>query len=156
VPLIADGETIGTLHVGAKRHDIDLLPEDRELITTVAPHLATALRNALLIRQLEAQVEALADRERSLATLDDRLLSVQEEERRRLALDLHDDPLQRAIQLSRELGAWVDCPQAERWQEIVEDIIASLRAICDGLHPPVLDDFGLPAGLEWLAALTAR
>lgn len=152
VPLIADGETIGTLQVGAKRHDIDLLPEDRELIATVAPHLATALRNALLIRQLEAQVEALADRERTLATLNDRLLSVQEEERRRLALDLHDDPLQRAIQLSRELGAWVNCPRAERWQEIVEDIIASLRAICDGLHPPVLDDFGLPAGLEWLAA----
>ncbi|GBD17495.1 Sensor histidine kinase ComP [bacterium HR26] len=152
VPLIADGETIGRLEVGTKRHDIDLLPEDRELIATVAPHLATALRNALLIRQLEVQVEALADRERALATLNDRLLSVQEEERRRLALDLHDDPLQRAIQLSRELGAWVDCPQAERWQEIVEDIIASLRAVCDGLHPPVLDDFGLPAGLEWLAA----
>ena len=32
----------------------------------------------------------------------------------------------------------------------MEEIIISLRAICTGLHPPVLDDFGLVAGLDWL------
>ncbi|WP_051006773.1 sensor histidine kinase, partial [Nitrolancea hollandica] len=149
VPLLIEGVPIGTMAIGPKRRDIELLQEDRTLITTLAPLVATTLQNALLIRRLESQVAALEDREQALAALSTKLLRVQEEERRRLALDLHDDPLQRAVLLARELN---EAPHCSHRQLIgaAEEIIISLRAICTGLRPPVLDDLGLAAGLNRL------
>jgi len=149
-PLIADGARIGSLVVGPKRHDDGLRPEDDQLLQTLAHVLAPALRNALLIRRLEHQVAMLGAREGELAALSAELIRVQEDERRRLALDLHDDPLQRATLLARELGDRDDIPAAGRWRESVDEIAIALRSICMGLRPPFLDDFGLAGGLEWL------
>lgn len=152
VPLVADGATIGTLLVGPKRTDVELSIEDRALLSTVAPLAATALQNALLLRRLEAQVVALGERERALEALNMRLMEVQEDERRRIALDLHDDPLQLAILLARHVNGEVSQETLRRLRQIAEEIIVSLRAICTGLHPPALDDFGLVAGLERLVS----
>ena len=77
-------------------------------------------------------------------------MQVQEEERRRLALDLHDDPLQRAVLLARALRSAPESADTSRWREATEEIIVSLRALCQGLRPRTLDDFGLEPGLEWL------
>src|SRR5262249_38741676 len=90
------------------------------------------------------------ERERDLAALATRLTGTQEEERRRLALELHDEPLQRAILLYRGISAAAEHPQSQRWLADVEEIVTSLRATCNGLRPRVLADFGLVAGLEWL------
>ena len=144
-PLVAEGSAIGAIALGQKRRDAELLAGDRALVATLAPLVATALRTALLVRRLEGQVAALGARERELAALSGRLLTAQEEERRRIALDLHDDPLQRTVLLARDLGA---APARDR--RALEDIIGSLRALGAGLRPPILDDLGLVAGLEWL------
>jgi len=153
LPLIADGLAIGSLALGPKRHDVTLLPEDRALVTTAAPLIATALQSATLVHRLEEQVAALATRERELAALSARLLRVQEEERRSLALDLHDEPLQGAILLAREVGE-VGGAQGDRWRRQLDDLIAALRAICEGLRPPILDDLGLVPALERLVQET--
>lgn len=150
IPLVADGLAIGTLAIGPRRHGVELLRDDRRLITTLAPLMATALQNALLVQRLESQVAVLEDREHALAALSTKLMQVQEEERRHLALDLHDDPLQRAILLARQLNEAAPGSHDQNLAATVEEIIISLRAICTGLHPPVLDDFGLVAGLDWL------
>ncbi|HEX5417642.1 MAG TPA: ATP-binding protein [Chloroflexota bacterium] len=149
-PLIADGVRIGSLVVGPKRRDDALRPEDARLLRALAHVLAPALRNAFLIRRLEQQVLTLEAREGELAALSAELLRVQEEERRRLALDLHDDPLQTATLLARELADRADLPETPRWHASVDEIVIALRSICMGLRPPFLDDFGLPGGLEWL------
>ena len=150
VPLVAEGTVIGTLAIGPKRQAVEFTPEDTALLATLAPLVATALRNRLLVLTLEEQVKALREREDTLAALSARLMSVQEEERRQLALDLHDDPLQRAIILARAMGEYADQPQSRRWQSEAEEIITSLRALCADLRPPVLDDFGLIPALERL------
>jgi signal transduction histidine kinase len=149
--LVADGAAIGTLALGPKRRDVDLLPEDRELAATIAPLLARALQGGLLMRRLEERVAALAERERELAVLSTRLMGAQEDERRRLALDLHDDPLQRAILLERDLASEPPTPRLARWREATAEVVLGLRAIAEGLRPPVLDDFGLVAALDRLA-----
>lgn len=149
-PLVSEGTTIGHMSVGPKRRDLDLTPDDFALIATIAPLVARSLRNALLMRTLERQVQALSERESALAALSARLMDVQEEERRQLALELHDDPLQRAILLARALGEAPQNPEVKRWRQGVEEIIASLRATCMDLHPPVLDDLGLVPGIERL------
>lgn len=150
VPLVADGQRVGVLVAGPKRHDVELLPEDQSLLATVAPLVATALQNARLIEQIEGHVATLAEREQALAALSRRLMSAQEDERQRLALDLHDDPLQRAILVARELDGVGPVTEPERLRADVEDIVVSLRAIATGLRPPALDDLGLAAALEGL------
>jgi signal transduction histidine kinase len=151
VPLAADEARLGLLAVGPKRSDMEYLPEDKALIATLAPLVTTALRNALLTRSLEQQVATLAEREEALAALTERLLQAHEEERRRIALDLHDDPLQRAILLTREIGEMPGDGLPVHVRRGIEEIVISLRAICMGLRPPMLDDLGLVAALEWLA-----
>ncbi|HEY3061023.1 MAG TPA: ATP-binding protein [Chloroflexota bacterium] len=148
--LIADGVEIGRLAVGPKQQDIELLDQDRALIRSLAPLVATALQSAARERHLEHQVRLLHNREDELVALSARLMHVQEEDRRALALDLHDDPLQRAILLARELGEQTDEGPATRWRHATDEIIASLRAISAGLRPRVLDDLGLEAGIAWL------
>ena len=146
VPLVADGRQIGRVLLGPKEYDVELSVQDEALVVAVAPLLASALQSALLLSRLEEQVALLADREQTLVALSGSLMRVQEEERRRLALELHDDPLQRATLLARRLaGRGLD-----REQESAEDVAISLRAICYGLRPPMLDDLGLVAALERL------
>lgn len=149
-PLVIEQETIGILSAGPKRHDVEHSPDDVTLVSTLTPMIATALQSALLLRRLEEQVDQLVDREQELAALSSQLMQVQEEERRRLALDLHDDPLQRAILLAREISDKSPPLDRARLRSEADEIIAALRAICAGLRPPVLDDFGLVAGLEAL------
>ncbi|HEX2035234.1 MAG TPA: PDZ domain-containing protein, partial [Chloroflexota bacterium] len=150
VPLVVDGLVIGALAAGQKKHDVDLLPEDRALLATLAPLLAVASQNAMLVRQLEEQLETLRERERELATLSAQLINAQEEERRRLALDLHDEPIQWAILLAREMDSRLDDPGVREYRASLQDIVDSLRATCAALRLPALNDFGLVAALEWL------
>jgi signal transduction histidine kinase len=150
IPLLVEQTPIGHLLVGPKRQDIELLPEDRLLLDTLAPMLATALQSAILLDELQHQIDILSQRESQLAALSNRLMAVQEEERSRLALDLHDDPLQRALLLARQLKEARRDHAPEAWRQEAEDIVQSLKAICAGLRPPTLEDFGLPAGIDWL------
>lgn len=86
---------------------------------------------------------------------------VQEEERRRLARELHDDTAQALIALARGLdglGRAVDpleLPQKDReWLASLQDLAAhtldGVRRACRDLRPSILDDLGLRAALEWL------
>lgn len=150
VPLVVDGLLVGALAVGPKRHDVDLLPEDRSLLATLAPVVAVAAKNAWLALRIGEQLVGLGERERELAALSGQLMRTQEDERRRLALDLHDDPIQRAVLLAREMDGRMHDPHVEQYRRAVQEILDSLRATSAGLRLPALDDFGLVAGLEWL------
>jgi signal transduction histidine kinase len=150
VPLVAGGSRVGAIVLGPERHGVELSVHERALIEVAAPVAAAALQNASLLRRSSALAAALDERERALAALATRLTGAQEEERRRIALDLHDEPLQRAILLYRGISAAPEHPQSQRWLAEIEEIVTSLRATCNGLRPRVLDDFGLVAGLEWL------
>jgi signal transduction histidine kinase len=148
VPLVADGKTIGRLVAGGKDRDVSLSVQDEALVVAVAPLIASALQSALLLQQLEQQIDLLYEREETLVALSGRLMRVQEEERRRLALELHDDPLQRASLLARRLAGQGLVDE----HEAAEDVAIALRAICYGLRPPMLDDLGLPAALDRLVS----
>ena len=84
----------------------------------------------------------------------------QEEERRHIAQELHDGPLQALIHLCRQIDALESAPDAsgspgfhdgERLASMrssVEDTVAELRSIARGLRPSVLDDLGLVASIN--------
>lgn len=85
-----------------------------------------------------------------------RVLKAQEDERRRIAREIHDDPLQRLLQLARR----VEFPDVERTdqrdhpsalvREELLDIVGLLRDVTRGLHPAGLDQHGLVAAVRGL------
>ncbi len=87
------------------------------------------------------------------------LVRVQEDERRRLAQDLHDDPVQTLTYLVRMLEALTEDPAlpaeivsaVRRDGELATSAVDALRSVIHGLRPPVLDDFGVVAALRQLA-----
>ena len=78
----------------------------------------------------------------------ERILRAQEDERRRISQELHDQPLQDLIHLLRVL----DRGSAEEAREVVTQIVSELRLISRGLRPPTLDDLGVTAALRKLVA----
>lgn len=86
------------------------------------------------------------------------LVTVQEDERRRLAQDLHDDPLQTLTYLVRMLEQLTEDPtlptelavRVRRDGELATEVVDTLRTVIHGLRPPVLDDFGAVAALRQL------
>ncbi len=88
------------------------------------------------------------------------LIKVQEEERKRIALELHDDTIQKLINISQKLQlASYEATEGIRFQ--LNDIydstvyaIGDLRRIATGLRPSILDDFGFAVALKiWIAEL---
>jgi signal transduction histidine kinase len=85
------------------------------------------------------------------------VLRAQEEERRRIAREIHDNPLQRLIQVARRmetLGSPVD--SAEEADRLIAarnellDVVARLRNVTRALRPPGLDQLGLVAAVRGL------
>jgi PAS domain S-box-containing protein len=95
-----------------------------------------------------------------LRALAQQMTQVREEERKRVARDLHDDLGQLLTAIKMDL-TWTKRhltePEGEvrdrlaRSIEMVGDGVRSVRNICNGLRPGILDDLGLPAAIEWQA-----
>ncbi len=88
---------------------------------------------------------------------------VQEEERKRISRELHDDTVQALVALSRQLemlGHEASHPGARRrivdMGSLVDSTLANLRRFTRDLRPPMLDDLGLDPALEWLAQSTTE
>jgi two-component system sensor histidine kinase UhpB len=111
---------------------------------TLAAQLAVLEVNSRYLER--AQADAL-----QLAALSRRVVSAQEEERRHLALELHDDALQQAILLSRQLADAGDMTEVAEAMPLARSVVSSLRHTCLELRPPLLDELGLIEALNWLA-----
>jgi signal transduction histidine kinase len=75
-----------------------------------------------------------------------------EGERARLARELHDVPLQQLVAVLRSLEL---VPGAEAEVAHLQQVVDEIREVAIDLRPPVLDDLGLAAGLDFLAEETA-
>jgi PAS domain S-box-containing protein len=106
---------------------------------------------ARMRERLEAEVAAAT---LELRTLSHRLLMVQEEERRRLALELHDEIGQVLTGLSFQLAAAAG-PDGEaslaEVQRTVQVLTEQVRQLSLELRPGVLDRYGLLAAVQWYA-----
>jgi signal transduction histidine kinase len=110
--------------------------------------------------QIQKQSETLEAANRGLRELSARLLRVQDEERRRIARDLHDSTGQVLALLSMNLNALETeakglnpeiCKAIAENAEIVNQVSNELRTISYLLHPPLLDEMGLLSALRWFA-----
>jgi PAS domain S-box-containing protein len=112
-----------------------------------------------LSEQKRKQAEEVKQAETMHRLLLERTLSAQEEERRRIARELHDEAGQlltallvglRSLEDARELEAVK--VQGHRLREIAAQAIDEVGRLARGLHPTVLDDHGLGVALSRYAA----
>jgi len=108
------------------------------------------------ISELKRTEEELGKRTEAFQKLSATLFQLQDQERRRIARELHDGLGQHlvALKLNFEmLGSQMNSP-GKIWaesQEILEQCIAETRTISYLLHPPMLDDAGLILAAKWYA-----
>jgi two-component system NarL family sensor kinase len=140
--LIYQGLTIGELAATARRGE-NLSPRDTRLLQDLAPQVAVALHSLQLTLDLQRSRE--------------RLVFVQEEERRRIRRDLHDSlgPMLTAVAfqadaarnlIERDPGAAVQLLKELRTE--VSSSISEIRRLVYGLRPPALDEVGLVEALR--------
>ena len=117
------------------------------------------------IRDSAIELERMVDeRTTALRRLSGRLMTMQDEERRRIARDLHDGLGQELAVAKMVLGKVFQkkSPDSETQvcaeaSEIVDRAIQQVRSISHLLHPPLLDEVGLLSALRWyLEGLTER
>jgi PAS domain S-box-containing protein len=108
--------------------------------------------------QVLKQAEILDMTNQGLRELSARLLRVQDDERRRIARDLHDSTGQSLALLSMNLSAMeAEASKSNPGllknltenEEIVRQISTELRTLSYLLHPPLLEEMGLETALRW-------
>jgi PAS domain S-box-containing protein len=101
--------------------------------------------------------DALRRSEEQLRRLMANLITTQEEERKRVARELHDDMNQRMAMLSNEVATLEQTPpgsarlirkQLRSLRERVDQLSDDLRRTAQHLHPSALEHFGLVAAIE--------
>jgi signal transduction histidine kinase len=106
----------------------------------------------------QSTLRAMEESEKELIQLTVRLFNTQDEERRRIARELHDGTaqnlfaisinLQKLGQLSLSGDLEVDQLVGES-QSLVEQSLREIRTLSYLLHPPLLDQAGLVSALQW-------
>lgn len=111
--------------------------------------------------QLDTDVTRHKQIEKELRVLSGRLLSLRDEERRRVARDLHDSIGQMLAGASMNLSmlrrrlSHLDPFSTQLLQDLeslLERSVKEVRTVSYLLHPPLLDEAGLPSALEWYIA----
>jgi PAS domain S-box-containing protein len=117
------------------------------------------------IRDSAAELEKMVDRRTDeLRRLSIRLMTMQDQERRRIARDLHDGLGQELAVAKMVLDKMIlqksAQPPEDAWTQasgIVDRAIQQVRTISHLLHPPLLDEVGLLSALSWYVdGLTKR
>jgi PAS domain S-box-containing protein len=140
-PLIGrDDQNIGLIRL-SDRDAGEFTADDEAILVQLAQMASIAVEKAQLFEEVHH------NRER-LQALSQRLLEVQETERRSIARELHDEIGQVLTGLKLTLG--MSTHDLSYAQTLANDLIARVRDLSLALRPAMLDDLGLLPALLWL------
>ena len=122
--------------------------------------LVVTAASILRIRQLESraqrQHEEVERTGQELRNLSVRLRHAQEEERKQISRELHDEVGQKLTALRMELGSIEDSSRVAEMKTLTEQSLRMIRDIAAGLRPSMLDDLGLAPAIQRHAREFAR
>jgi signal transduction histidine kinase len=143
------GELLGALTL-TKRSGESLSPLEQKLVADLAGQAGLLLKNAGLTADLQARLEELrASRQR--------LVTAQDEERRRIERNLHDGAQQHLVALKVKLGLLevLTRKDPDKAAELAgqvkgdaDEALETLRDLARGIYPPLLAEKGLLVALE--------
>jgi signal transduction histidine kinase len=148
VPVSHAGELLGALAVDKKRGE-SMNSVEHKLVTDLAGQAGLVLKNVGLNQELLARLDDLrASRQR--------LVSAQDEERRRLERDLHDGAQQHLVALKIKLGLAEAVAEPEtkvralitQLKQDADAALDTMRELARGIYPPLLASDGLEAALR--------
>lgn len=151
VPILARGHVLGVFGVASAETQA-FNAEEVKLLQAVGQQLGVAVENARLW-------DDLRDKERVRRQLLEKIITAQEEERKRIARELHDDTGQALTSLMVGLRAANDAlavqndhatarARLSELREIAAQTLEAVKRLARELRPPLLDDLGLAAALE--------
>jgi len=150
MPLIYGGKTMGLLGLGNKTGGYT--PADQDAVENLAPAIVEALMH-------HRAAEALKGSESKLRYLADQLLTAQENERKRLAAELHDELGHALLSLKLHLSSiekklppeQEDVKAEIRGQlDYIHEVIQDVRRLYHDLSPGDVEDLGLTKALRTL------
>lgn len=155
---LAQQESVFSLHGEIARHD-GTVRQVEMVVAALPDHSRTLVQMVISdITQQSQERRALLHSRHTLREFSASLVEAREEERRRIARELHDELGQRLTALKLELStldrsddAAVQADRVQAMIDMVDDTVAATRRISMDLRPLMLDDLGLQAAIEWLA-----
>ncbi|MBI5033803.1 MAG: GAF domain-containing protein [Chloroflexi bacterium] len=146
VPIVSHERVLGVLGVASGDANA-FSPDEVKLLEAVGQELGIAVENARLW-------DDLREKERVRGQLLEKVIGAQEEERKRIARELHDDTGQAITSLMVGLRAAGDTSELttrtrlDALREIAAQTLESVKRLARELRPAALDDLGLAAALE--------
>jgi signal transduction histidine kinase len=149
------GELLGAISVH-KRMSEPITPGEAELVDRLADQAGLILANARLTADLEARLDQIAVQAGELRASRQRIVTAQDEERRRLERNIHDGAQQHLVALAVKLRLAKTAVAADpaRGQAMLAEIggeidaaLDTLRALALGIYPPLLEQQGIAAAL---------
>lgn len=131
---------------------------DNRILHTLAQQAEISLNNAFTIEMLKNQLDEIRASREILAQTQRQLLKSREEERSRLARDLHDSPIQSLVGMNIQIGLLLNRKalnsvlktSLSEMRSNIRQISDQLRQVCADLRPPMLDTLGLSSALRSL------
>ena len=145
-----DGETLAARNV--RRYTVVMVGVGLGVL------LAGGLFSLAIARDISKQTQELQGSFEQLRALAARLQSIREEERKRVAREIHDQLGQALTAVKLDVSSLVhEMPEDQRRKstrpqtilKLVDETIQSVRRIATELRPGMLDDLGLVATIEW-------
>jgi signal transduction histidine kinase len=146
-PVVHRGDLLGAISIRMPKGE-PLRPAGQQLLTDVASQAALVLSNAGLVEDLRASRQ--------------RLVTAQDEARRRLERNIHDGAQQDLVALAIKLRLAAETVDDDPAKQILgelqtdaADALDNLRDLARGIYPPLLADLGLAAALNAQAGKSA-
>jgi signal transduction histidine kinase len=139
-PIVHRDELLGAISIRMPKAEA-LRPAGRQLVRDVASQAGLVLANAALIEDLRASRQ--------------RMVSAQDEARRRLERNVHDGAQQDLVAMAIKLRLAADSVSDDPARQILAELqadaacaLTTLRDLARGIYPPLLADHGLVAALN--------
>jgi signal transduction histidine kinase/HAMP domain-containing protein len=150
VPLISKGIVLGSLCAGTS-YRRELCAEEKDFLTAIGHQIAGAVDNA----RLYAEVRRKEQLRRNLL---DKIIQAQEDERKRIARELHDETCQTLTALLYAAEEATEAPTISEakatlgfMRQMAQGTLDEVYELISDLRPTMLDHLGLVPAIRWFA-----